>query len=151
MCFSFKNKDISKGPQTFEQQCMSWMAGSLAPVMYWAVCGTLCSTLRSEAEQLPYQAVMQPIRMLSMVQLYNFLRTWGTIANLFSLLRWKRCCRALFTTVLVCLDHDSLLVMWTPRNLKLLTPLQPRRCMLSIRSYTCFVHSIPLEVEDIYI
>ena len=29
-------------------------------------------------------------------------------------------------------------------------PLQPRRCMLSIRSYTCFVHSIPLEVEDIY-
>uniref|UniRef100_A0A8C7M1R1 V-type proton ATPase subunit F n=1 Tax=Oncorhynchus kisutch TaxID=8019 RepID=A0A8C7M1R1_ONCKI len=30
-------------------------------------------------------------------------------------------CRALFTTVLVCLDHVSLLVMWTPRNLKLST------------------------------
>ena len=29
--------------------------------------------------------------------------------NIFSLLRGKRCCRALFTTVLVCLDHDSLL------------------------------------------
>ena len=47
------------------------MAGSLAPVMYWAVFTTLCSALRSEAEQLPYQAVMQPVRMLSMLQLYN--------------------------------------------------------------------------------
>ena len=36
------------------------MAGSLAPVMYWAVRTTLCSALRSEAEQLPYQAVTQP-------------------------------------------------------------------------------------------
>jgi hypothetical protein len=36
------------------------MAGSLAPVMYWAVRTTVCSALRSEAEQLPYQAVMQP-------------------------------------------------------------------------------------------
>ena len=34
------------------------MAGSLAPVMYWAVRTTLCSALRSEAEQLPYQAVI---------------------------------------------------------------------------------------------
>ena len=31
------------------------MAGRLAPVLYWAVCATLCSALRSEAEQLPYQ------------------------------------------------------------------------------------------------
>ena len=36
------------------------MAGSLAPVMYWAIRTTLCSALLSEAEQLPYQAVMQP-------------------------------------------------------------------------------------------
>ena len=36
------------------------MAGSLAPVMYWAIRTTVCSALRSEAEQLPYQAVMQP-------------------------------------------------------------------------------------------
>uniref|UniRef100_A0A4W5PNI2 Rho-GAP domain-containing protein n=1 Tax=Hucho hucho TaxID=62062 RepID=A0A4W5PNI2_9TELE len=43
--------------------------GSLAPVMHLAVRTTLCSALRSEAEQLPYQAVMQPVRMLSMVQL----------------------------------------------------------------------------------
>ena len=48
------------------------MAGSLTPVMYWAVRTTLCSALRSEAEQLPYQAVMQPARTLSMVQLYHF-------------------------------------------------------------------------------
>ena len=51
------------------------MAGSLAPVMYWAVRTTLCSELRLEAEQLPYQAVMQPIMLLMvllMVQLYPF-------------------------------------------------------------------------------
>ena len=45
------------------------MAGSLAPVTYWAVHTTLCSALWSEAEQLPYQAVMQPVKVLSMVQL----------------------------------------------------------------------------------
>ena len=39
--------------------------------------------------------------------------------NLFSLPRENRRCCAHFTTVLVCLDHDSLLGMWTPRNLKL--------------------------------
>ena len=36
------------------------MAGSLAPVVYWAVHTALCSALRSEAVQLPYQTVMQP-------------------------------------------------------------------------------------------
>ena len=56
-----------------------------------------------------------------MVQLQNFLRIWEPMPNLFSLLQGKRCCHALFTTVLVCLDHDSLLVMWTPRNMKLST------------------------------
>jgi hypothetical protein len=40
-----------------------------APVTYWAVRATLCSALLSDAEQLPYQAVMQLVRMLSMVQL----------------------------------------------------------------------------------
>ena len=30
------------------------------------------------------------------------------MSNLFSLLRGKRHCRALFTTVLVCVDHDNL-------------------------------------------
>ena len=33
------------------------MAGSLAPVMYWAIPTTLCSALQSDAEQLPYQAL----------------------------------------------------------------------------------------------
>ena len=89
--------------------------------MYWAVRTTLCSALRSDTEQLTYQAVMQPVRMLLMVQLENLLRIWGHMSNLFSLLRGKRFCSALFTTVLVCLDHDSLLVMWTPRKLKLST------------------------------
>ena len=43
--------------------------------------------------------------------------------NLFSHLRGKRRCRALFTTVLVCWDHDRFLVMWTLGNLKLSKPL----------------------------
>ena len=49
------------------------MAGSLAPVMYWAECTTLCTALRSDAKQLPYQVVMQPVKMLSMLQRDNFL------------------------------------------------------------------------------
>ena len=58
--------------------------------MYWAVCTTLCSALRSEAEQLPYQAVMQLVRMLSLaVELFEDLRTHAN------------------TTVLLCLDNDS--------------------------------------------
>jgi hypothetical protein len=44
------------------------MAGSLDPVMYWVVHTTLCSALRSEAEQLPNQTVVQLVRTLSMVQ-----------------------------------------------------------------------------------
>jgi hypothetical protein len=44
----------------------------------------------------------------------------GTHATSFqSLLRGKMFCRALFTIVLVCLDHDRLLMMWTPRKLTL--------------------------------
>ena len=35
------------------------MAGSLAPVMYWSIRTTLCRALRSEAEQLSYQATGQ--------------------------------------------------------------------------------------------
>ena len=44
-------------------------AGSLAPVMFWAILTTLCSALRSDAEQLLYRAVMQLFRMHSIVQL----------------------------------------------------------------------------------
>ena len=56
------------------------MAGSLAPVIYWAVCTTFCSALRSDAEQLPYQAVMQPASMLSdaVVEPFEDLGTYAT-------------------------------------------------------------------------
>ena len=37
------------------------MAGSLVPVMLWAVRTTLCSALRSEAEPLLYQAVTEGV------------------------------------------------------------------------------------------
>jgi hypothetical protein len=37
--------------------------------MYWAIRITLCSTFWSDAKQLQYQAVMQLVRMLSVVQL----------------------------------------------------------------------------------
>ena len=79
------------------------------------------STLRSNAKQLPYQAVLQPVQMLSMVLLLNFLRICGPMPSFFSLLTGKRHCLALFPTVLVCLDHDRSLEMRTLRNLKLST------------------------------
>ena len=83
--------------------------GSMAPMMYWAVRTALCSALRSEAEQLPYQAVMQLVRMLDGAAVEHF-EDLRTHAKSF-LLRVNRFCCALFTTVLVCLDHVSLLVM----------------------------------------
>ena len=50
------------------------MADSLAPVMYWAIRTTLCSALRSEAEQLPYQAGMQPVQSAA-IEPFEDLRT----------------------------------------------------------------------------
>ena len=49
------------------------MAGSSAPVMYGAVRTTLCWALRLDAEQLPYQAVMQPVNGAA-VELFEDLR-----------------------------------------------------------------------------
>ena len=43
--------------------------------------------------------------------------------NLFSFLRGNRLCRALFTTVLVCLDQSSLLLMWTTKEFEALNLL----------------------------
>jgi hypothetical protein len=55
-----------------------------------------------------------------MVQLYNLLRILEPMPNLSpSLPRGNSFYNALFTTVLLCLDCVSLLVMWTPRNFKL--------------------------------
>ncbi|KAI3352231.1 hypothetical protein L3Q82_005581 [Scortum barcoo] len=51
-----------------EGRRMSSMLGSGAPAMRWAAFTTLCNAFRSAAEQLPYQTVMQLVRMLSMVQ-----------------------------------------------------------------------------------
>jgi hypothetical protein len=42
--------------------------------MYWAIGTNVCSALRADAKYLPCQAVMQPVKMLSMVLLYNFLK-----------------------------------------------------------------------------
>ena len=90
------------------------MAGSLAPVMYWA----LRLTVRCRAVAIPGgEATGQDALDGAAVEPFEDL---GTHAKSF-LLRGKRFCRALFMTVLVCLDHDSSLVMWTPRNLKLST------------------------------
>ena len=41
------------------------MDGSSVLVMFLAVFPTLCKALRLRAVQLPYQAVMQPVRILS--------------------------------------------------------------------------------------
>jgi hypothetical protein len=49
------------------------MSGSSAPVMYWAIRTTLCSAMRLDDKQLPYQALMQPVKMLSVVHLLHLL------------------------------------------------------------------------------
>ena len=93
----------------------SWMAGSLAPVMYWAVRTTRWSALWSEAEQLPYKlfdATSQDALNGATVELFEDL---GTHAKSFQSPEREK------ASVLVCLDHNRLLVMWTPRNLKLST------------------------------
>ena len=48
---------------------VSGRAGSLLPVMRCADLTTLWRALRLRAEQLPYQAVIQPASMLSIVHL----------------------------------------------------------------------------------
>ena len=69
------------------------MAGSLAPVMYWAVhTSREIPVPGSDATNALDVAAVEP----------------------FEDLRTHRPRRALFTTVLVCLDNESSLVMWTP-------------------------------------
>ena len=63
----------------------------------------------------------------------------------FSLLSGNTFCYALFTTVLVCLDYVSLLVMWTPRNLKppnllYYSPVDEIGGVLSPLLYSLFTH-----------
>ena len=55
------------------------------------------------------------------VERFEDLRTHAK--SLYSFLRGNGLCRALFTTVLVCLEHSSLLLMWTPRNFEVLNLL----------------------------
>jgi hypothetical protein len=51
---------------------------------------TLWRALRLWAVQLPYKAVIQINRMLSVVHLWKFVRVLGDKPNFFSLLRLKR-------------------------------------------------------------
>ena len=56
------------------------------------------------------------------------LSIWGAMTNLFCVLRRNRGCRARFKTVLACLHHDSLLLMWHQGTWSSWpSPLQPRR------------------------
>ena len=56
-------------------------------MMDWASFMTFCSLLQSWAEQEPYQAVIQPERMLSMVHLEKLVRVVAGMPNFLSLLR----------------------------------------------------------------
>ena len=53
-------------------------------VMHCADRTTLWRALRLRAEQLPYQAVIQPDRMLSIVHLYKFVKILGDKLTFFS-------------------------------------------------------------------
>jgi hypothetical protein len=98
----------------------SWMAGSLTPVMYWAIHTTLCSDLQSECPSSCHTKLWYSQSRCSQWWSCRTLRIWGPMPNLFSLQRWgKWHCRAPFMTMLVCMDHDRSLVMWTQSDFKL--------------------------------
>ena len=100
---------------------VSWRTGHLPPVMRCADCTILWRALRLWAVQLPYQTVIQPDRMLSIVHLYKLVRVFGDKPHFFSLLRLKRGCCAFFTTLSVWVYQFSLSVICTQRNFKLST------------------------------
>ena len=62
-------------------------AGSLPPVIRCADRTTLWRALRLRAVQLPYQVVIQPDRMLSIVLLEKFVSVLDDKPNFFSLLK----------------------------------------------------------------
>ena len=70
--------------------------------------------LESLALQLPYQAVIQPDRMLSIVHLIN-VRVVGDTPQFFSLLRVKRFCCTFFTTLSVWVVSTAVSLMWIGR------------------------------------
>ena len=74
--------------------CFAKAAGSVdsingweAGLRDWAAFTTFCSFLQSWAEQEPYQAVIQPERMLSMMQVWKLVRVVVDMLNFISLLR----------------------------------------------------------------
>ena len=68
-------------------------------MMDWATFMTFCSSLQSWAEQEPYQAVIQPERMLSMVHLLKLVGVLADMLNFLSLLRKYRHWWAFLTIV----------------------------------------------------
>lgn len=89
--------------------------GREQPVIFWAVLTALCRALLSAAVHPEYHTVIQYVRMLSTVALWNI--TSSFFSRLFlpgTLRKWSRCW-AFFTTAAV---QERLSVTWTPRNLK---------------------------------
>ena len=91
----------------FIKKCVIGSQRSLPPVMRCADRTTLWRALR----------LIQPDRMLSIVNLYKLVRVLGDKPNFLSLLRLKRHCYAFFTKLSVWVDHFCLSVLCTPRNL----------------------------------
>src|SRR4029434_6437008 len=112
--------------------------GRWLPVIRSAVFTTL-RALQSAVEQLPYQAVMQPERTLSMVHLYKFVSVFADMPNFLSLLRKYRRFWAVLTAESACMDQVRSSLMYTPRNLKLetLSTTAPSMCMGSGRAHVC--------------
>ena len=80
---------------------------------YWAV--RICSAVGFQAVAIPSgDAASQDGLDVAAVELFEDPRAH---AKSFQPPEGKKHCRALFMTVWVCLDHDSLLVMWVPMKL----------------------------------
>ena len=89
--------------------------------MDWVLFTTLCSLLRSWTEQEPYQAVIQLEKCFLWCTCKKLVRVVADMPNFLSLLRKQKRWGAFLTIVSAWRDQDRLLVIWTPRNLKLST------------------------------
>ena len=99
-------------------QWMFSMAGSAA-AMRWVTFDTLCIAFRSKAEPLPYQTVMQLVRMLSMVQRWRFTRMSEDTWFFLWVLRKKRCWWAFLASLAQTVIQVKFSEMRAPRKLKL--------------------------------
>ncbi len=102
---------------------MSCREGRADPEVRSAKRTTLCRALQSWFNELPNDTEMHWVSTLSMAPEKKVFRIAGETLNFLSCLRWYSLCLAFLAWVWMCVVHVRSSEMFTPRYLKLLTPL----------------------------